>query len=370
MGGLYFLAGITLVRSWWRSPDKAVPCCAGGHARLRRPGAYDDLRGLRDREGVGWLAGPKFPVQWGLALCWLLWPIGWPHAGRGTALLGPIVGIGLWFIPVAAFLLVAFPNAVNLSDGLDGLRAAYRHRLWRCGILVALDGQRDLALFCMAVSGALLAFLWFNVRPARMFMGDVGSEALGAGLAMVMLCSGHWLLLPVVGIVFVAEALSVMLQVSYFKYTRKKYGEGRRIFRMAPLHHHFEVGGQDETQVTARFWIAGALRALLTLAMGASEMALDPARLAGFTGTVVGAAREGTALVRYLCGPGRSVDPERRQAGRGAGRRPGGYRRVDVRLALGENPPDLLDRGRALCQPGRAAHGAHHSPGAGAGLAH
>lgn len=272
MGGLYFLAGITLV---------TILVALSGQSRALLPlgamlafgalGAYDDWRGLRDREGVGWLARAKFPVQWGLGF--VLAAVAYWLAGTPDVVLpfsGRVAGIGLWFIPVAAFLLVAFPNAVNLSDGLDGLAGGLSAIAYGAvGILVALDGQRDLALFCMAVSGALLAFLWFNVRPARMFMGDVGSEALGAGLAMVMLCSGHWLLLPVVGIVFVAEALSVMLQVSYFKYTRIKYGEGRRIFRMAPLHHHFEVGGQDETQVTARFWIAGALAALLTLAMGA-----------------------------------------------------------------------------------------------------
>jgi len=111
----------------------------------------------------------------------------------------------------------------------------------------------------------LLAFLWFNVHPARMFMGDVGSEALGAGLVAVAILSGYWWLLPLVGLVFLAVTVSVMLQVSWFKYTRRRYGEGRRLLRMAPLHHHFEMLGWSEVQVTLRFWIAGAISALLAL---------------------------------------------------------------------------------------------------------
>jgi phospho-N-acetylmuramoyl-pentapeptide-transferase len=114
----------------------------------------------------------------------------------------------------------------------------------------------------------LVAFLWYNVHPARVFMGDVGSEALGAGLAAVAVLSGYWLLLPLVGLVFVAEALSVMAQVGYFKLTKQRYGEGRRIFRMAPLHHHFELGGWSEVQVTLRFWIAALVAGLVSLAIG------------------------------------------------------------------------------------------------------
>jgi phospho-N-acetylmuramoyl-pentapeptide-transferase len=124
-----------------------------------------------------------------------------------------------------------------------------------------------LSLFCFAVVGALGAFLWYNVHPAQIFMGDVGSEALGAGLAAVAVLSGHWLLLPLVGLVFVAEAASVMIQVGYFKLTKRRYGEGRRILRMAPLHHHFELGGWSEVQVTLRFWVVAALAGLVSLAV-------------------------------------------------------------------------------------------------------
>jgi phospho-N-acetylmuramoyl-pentapeptide-transferase len=273
MGGLYFLAGITLVTAL---------AALAGYTRALLPlgamlafgalGAYDDWKGLRDSQGVGWLARAKFPVQW--ALGFILAGLMYALSGAADTILpisGRAVSIGLWFVPIAAFIIVALANAVNLTDGLDGLAGGLAAIAYGAvGIILALDGQRDLALFCLAVAGALLAFLWFNVHPARLFMGDVGSEALGAGLAAVALYSGYWLLLPVAGIVFVAEALSVMLQVSYFKYTRKKYGEGRRVLRMAPLHHHFELGGWAETQVTMRFWIAGGLAALLALTLGVS----------------------------------------------------------------------------------------------------
>jgi len=168
-----------------------------------------------------------------------------------------------------ALSLVFISNAVNLTDGLDGLAggaAAIAYGVY--GVLAALGGQQGLALFCFAVVGALGAFLWFNVHPARMFMGDVGSEALGAGLAAVAVLSGHWLLLPLVGIVFVAEALSVMAQVAYFRHTKRRYGEGRRILRMAPLHHHFELLGWSEVQVALRFWIVAAVAGVASLALG------------------------------------------------------------------------------------------------------
>jgi phospho-N-acetylmuramoyl-pentapeptide-transferase len=271
MGGLYFMAGIVaaaLVLLIVGLRGVLLPVLAmAGFAAL---GAFDDLRGLRDSEGVGWLARHKFPAQWLVAIVLAL-ALYWLRESHRLVIpvSGSTVQLGVWIIPLAAAILVAGANAVNLTDGLDGLAggtAALAYGAY--GVLALSMGQQGLALFCFAVVGALLAFLWYNVHPAAMFMGDVGSEALGAGLGMVALVSGHWLLLPVIGIIFVAEALSVMAQVSYFKWTRRRYGEGRRILRMAPLHHHYEQGGWSEVRITARFWIVAAIAAALGVALG------------------------------------------------------------------------------------------------------
>jgi phospho-N-acetylmuramoyl-pentapeptide-transferase len=271
MGGLYILAGIGVITAL---------LIIGGHTVALLPflamlgfgalGAYDDWQGLKDTQGVGWMARAKFPVQWGLALVLALlvyWLADAPTLV--VPISGQVIGLGAWVIPLLAFLLVAASNAVNLTDGLDGLAGGTTAVAYGAyGVLAGAMGQRGLALFCFALAGVLAAFLWFNVHPARIFMGDTGSEALGAGLAVVAVLTGHWLLLPLIGIIFVAEALSSMLQVAYFKYTRRKYGEGRRILRMAPLHHHFEALGWSEVQVTLRFWIVGALVAAAGVALG------------------------------------------------------------------------------------------------------
>ena len=173
------------------------------------------------------------------------------------------------FVPVAAFMLVATSNAVNLTDGLDGLAAgtsAFGYAAYAA--LAFASGHRGLSIFCLGLVGALLAFIWYNGHPARVFMGDTGSQALGAGLATVALVTGHWLLLPIIGVVFAAVALSVIAQVFFFKYTRRRYGGGRRLFRMAPLHHHFEQLGWPEVQITQRFWIVSAVASAVGVALG------------------------------------------------------------------------------------------------------
>ena len=124
----------------------------------------------------------------------------------------------------------------------------------------------ELAVFCCALAGASLGFLWFNAHPAKMFMGDTGSLAIGGAIGTVAICVKQELLLLIVGGVFVVEAASVLIQRFYFKYTRRKFGEGRRVFRMAPLHHHFELSGIKETAVVTRFWIVSFICALLGLA--------------------------------------------------------------------------------------------------------
>ncbi|MGI6208285.1 MAG: phospho-N-acetylmuramoyl-pentapeptide-transferase [Anaerolineae bacterium] len=173
------------------------------------------------------------------------------------------VGLGLWYLPIAVFIIFATCNTVNLADGLDGLAAGtVLVAFLSYGVIAYLQEQVYLVAFCLTVVGALMGFLWYNAYPAQVIMGDTGALALGGTLATVALMTGQWLLLPVVGIVFVAEGLSDILQVSYYKRTK-----GKRLFRMAPLHHHFELCGWSEVQVTLRFWIIGILGGMLGVAL-------------------------------------------------------------------------------------------------------
>jgi phospho-N-acetylmuramoyl-pentapeptide-transferase len=190
--------------------------------------------------------------------------------------------LGVWgFMVLTYVVIVGTSNAVNLTDGLDGLaimpvvmvgsalgifcyvtgNSVYAKYL----LLPHIPGAGELMVFCAAMAGAGLAFLWFNAYPAQVFMGDVGALALGGALGTIAVIVRQEIVLAVMGGVFVLEALSVMIQVSYFKYTKKKYGEGRRILLMAPLHHHFEKSGWKETQVVVRFWIITMLLCLAGL---------------------------------------------------------------------------------------------------------
>ena len=185
------------------------------------------------------------------------------------------------FVLLTYLVIVGSSNAVNLTDGLDGLAimpvvmvgsalgvfayvtgsAVYSKYLF----FPHIPGAGELLIFCSAMAGAGLAFLWFNTHPAQVFMGDVGALALGAALGTIAVIVRQEIVLAIMGGIFVVEALSVMLQVIYFKYTRKRFGEGRRLFRMAPLHHHFEKSGWKETQVVVRFWIITMLLCLVGL---------------------------------------------------------------------------------------------------------
>ena len=187
----------------------------------------------------------------------------------------------LGFVVLTYLVIVGSSNAVNLTDGLDGLAimpvvmvgsalgvfayvtgsAVYSKYLF----FPHIPGSGELLIFCAAMAGAGLAFLWFNTHPAQVFMGDVGALALGAALGTIAVIVRAEIVLAIMGGIFVAEALSVMAQVTYFKYTKKKYGEGRRILKMAPLHHHFEKSGWKETQVVVRFWIITMLLCLVGL---------------------------------------------------------------------------------------------------------
>ena len=188
----------------------------------------------------------------------------------------------LGFIAMSWFVIVGASNAVNFTDGLDGLAImpvvlvgsalgvfAYvvgNSVFSRYLLFPYIPGAGELLIFCSAMAGAGLAFLWFNANPAQVFMGDVGALALGGALGTIAVITRQEIVLGIMGGVFVAEALSVMIQVAWFKYTRRRYGEGRRIFLMAPLHHHFEKKGWAETQVVVRFWIVTMLLCLVGLA--------------------------------------------------------------------------------------------------------
>ena len=185
------------------------------------------------------------------------------------------------FVILTYLVIVGSSNAVNLTDGLDGLAimpvvmvgsslgvfayvtgsAVYSKYL----LFPHIPGSGELLIFCSAMAGAGLAVLWFNTHPAQVFMGDVGALALGGALGTIAIIVRQEVVLAIMGGIFVVEALSVMLQVSWFKYTKRKYGEGRRLLKMAPLHHHFEKSGWKETQVVVRFWIITMLLCLLGL---------------------------------------------------------------------------------------------------------
>jgi phospho-N-acetylmuramoyl-pentapeptide-transferase len=171
--------------------------------------------------------------------------------------------IGFIYVPIAAFTIVGAANAVNLTDGLDTLAGGTAAVAFvSYGIIAYLQGQVAVVTFCFMMVGALFGFLWYNAHPAQVFMGDTGSLALGAALATAAFMTGQWLLLPIVGFVFMLETLSVMIQVAYFKATG-----GKRVFRMTPLHHHFELIGWSETQITLRFWLISMMAGLFGVAL-------------------------------------------------------------------------------------------------------
>jgi phospho-N-acetylmuramoyl-pentapeptide-transferase len=228
-------------------------------------GAVDDWEGIRGpRRGLGMRARTKFIIQviFAIAVAYalrylldvpqLFW-FAWDEP----------IDLGALYIPIAVIIIVGMSNAVNFTDGLDGLAGLISATAFAAyGGIALLQGQMFLARFCFTIVGALFGFLWFNVHPANLIMGDTGSLSLGATLGVVALMTGQWLLLPVIAIIPVSEAMSVILQVGYFKMTK-----GKRLFKMAPFHHHFELIGWSETQVVQRFWLVGLLFAMLGIAL-------------------------------------------------------------------------------------------------------
>ncbi len=228
-------------------------------------GAVDDWEGIRgNRKGLGMRAKTKFLIQVALGLTTafalkyivgvpeMYWP-GYPEP----------ISLGSWYIPIATIIIVGFSNAMNFTDGLDGLAGLIAATSFAAyGGIALLQEQVFLARFCFTIVGSLFGFLWFNVYPAELFMGDTGSLAIGAALATFALMTGQWLVLPIIAIIPVSETISIILQIAYYRWTG-----GKRLFRMAPLHHHFELLGWSETQVVQRFWLVTLITAMLGIAL-------------------------------------------------------------------------------------------------------
>jgi len=285
MGGLFLVTGIVaaalLLCNWKNS---YVPIVLVNVLGLAAIGAIDDLRKLSGRS-TGLKARTKLAAQFVAAAVVATWLYGVQHNLPGgtdlqISLVGSSVPLGAWFVPLAMLVIVGSSNAVNLADGLDGLAGGCLITTTAAvAVMVYVAGHVDLANYlgvahvpeageAVVVAGAMiggtLGFLWFNCQPAQVFMGDTGSLSLGGTLGLLAVIARQELLLLVVGAVFVAEAASVMLQVASCRW------RGRRVFRCAPLHHHFQFLGWAENKIVTRFWIVSMLCALVGL--GAMKM--------------------------------------------------------------------------------------------------
>ncbi len=228
-------------------------------------GSVDDWEGLRGRRaGEGMRGRTKLIFQIIIAF---LAAIGLKYVLDVPDMYLPgfnfEIELGIFYVPIATFLIVAESNAVNLTDGLDGLAGLISATAFAAyGSIALMQGQVFVARFCFTVTGAVFAFLWFNVHPAQLFMGDTGSLPMGATLAVVALMTGQWPLLVVIAVIPLSETLSVVIQVAYFKISG-----GRRILKMAPLHHHFELSGWSETQIVQRFWLISLIGGMVGTAL-------------------------------------------------------------------------------------------------------
>ncbi len=256
---------IVSLRSELNVIGKSILLPMGVMAAFALLGALDDWLGLRGiGRGRGMRARWKFPSQIVIALAAALvlrYVLDAPEMYLPNV---PFeIPLGVWYVPIATFVIVSMSNAVNLSDGLDGLAGLIVATAFvALGAVAILQKQVFLVRFCFTVVGAVFAFLWYNVHPAELFMGDTGSLSLGATLAVVGFMTGHWILLPIIALIPTSDALSVVLQVGYFRLTK-----GRRLFKMAPLHHHFELIGWSETQVVQRFWLVELMAAMVGIAL-------------------------------------------------------------------------------------------------------
>ena len=260
MGGLLIVTVVVGIYFALRPADPSTFAPLAALAGVGALGAFDDYLNARTGQGISarqkliWLTVVAFVAAWQIQQTYAITAIAVPFVG--AVQIDPRV-----YVVFAAFAIIAAANGVNITDGLDGLSGGTLAIAFVAYMLIALlnvPAQPNLALLCALIIGALLGFLWFNVHPAQIFIGDSGALSLGATLAVTALITGQILVLPLIGIIFVVETGSVILQVGYFKVTG-----GRRLFRMSPIHHHFELGGWDEEKITIRFWIVGILAALL-----------------------------------------------------------------------------------------------------------
>ncbi|MDI3327471.1 MAG: phospho-N-acetylmuramoyl-pentapeptide-transferase [Alicyclobacillaceae bacterium] len=254
MGGTIILLAATVTVWQFAGHSREALLALGVTLAYGLIGFLDDYIKVVKKRNLGLTARQKLAAQGLVAVLFFFFLAGTPHFSFTVTLpfFGAVWDLGGLYLPFLALVLMGTSNAVNLTDGLDGLAAGTAAIAFGTyGVLALWNSQYDLATFCGAMMGALLGFLVFNAHPARVFMGDTGSLAVGAGLAAaaVLTKTEFWLIL--IGGVFVAEALSVMIQVFTFQTF------GRRVFRMSPLHHHFELGGWSEWRVVATFWAAG-----------------------------------------------------------------------------------------------------------------
>ncbi len=290
MGGILLLGATTVSTLLWaKSDNKFVWLVLASMLVAGGLGFADDYLKVAKKNSAGVRERTKLIVQLFIAIGVTAFFLLDPQLQiQASALFVPFykkmlvanMGVVITFLFIAG-IIMGTSNAVNLTDGLDGLATgctltvtfAYSVLAYIAGNHVIADYLQvpfypqagELTVFCMALAGASLGFLWWNAHPAKMFMGDTGSLAIGCAIGVVAICVKQELLLIIIGFVFVVEATSVLLQRFYFKYSRRKYGEGRRIFKMAPLHHHFELSGWKETAVVVRFWIVSFICALLGL---------------------------------------------------------------------------------------------------------
>ena len=264
MGGIFLIAGIviaTVIRAEWTAEIFLALFILLGHFVL---GFLDDYIKVVKKRNLGLKARQKLAGQILISVVTIL--IATQELGIETTLWLPVIGetvdLGIFYYVLVLFVIVGASNAVNLTDGLDGLASGNMAIASSCyGVICLLTGHENLAIFCAAIVGACIGFLKFNFHPAKVFMGDTGSLALGGAFAAVGILTHTELLLVVVGLVFVCEALSVIIQVISFQTT------GKRVFRMSPIHHHFELGGWREVKVVTVFWAVGLIAGVIGLTM-------------------------------------------------------------------------------------------------------
>ncbi|MED5382229.1 MAG: phospho-N-acetylmuramoyl-pentapeptide-transferase, partial [Verrucomicrobiota bacterium] len=289
MGGIMIVLVLDITTLLWARWNEFLALSLMSVVVLAALGFYDDWVKLTRQDKAGIPSKVKLMVQraLGLFLGWYLW-----YHPTKSDLIGKLVvpfysgeivfaGVGFVGLLVTTLAIVGSSNAVNLTDGLDGLAIGCTLIVTSVFIIFTyiagnkimadylrvpyVDGAGELTVFCAAMIGAGLGFLWYNCHPAQVFMGDTGSLALGGVLGVIAVLIHQPFVLVIAGGVFVIEAVSVLVQTGWFKHTRRRFGEGRRVFLMAPLHHHFEKKGWYESQVVARFYILGILFAVLAL---------------------------------------------------------------------------------------------------------